>query len=265
MPRVFVSHSSKDRAFVEREILPLLQGQGIDTWFSTDDISSASEWERNIRAGLQSCDWFLVVLSPRSAASQWVKAELQWAFDNRNGRIVPVLIDTYCPSDFHLLLGSIQHIDYSQNPEEGRRRLLQIWGIEYEHERSPHELRLVQSPTGLQGSIFPVKGRMILGRSPAAAGQPECTMIRIDDRCLSQRHAEITLREDGTVLLVDLTSHNGTFVNGKLVRAPLVLRDGDEIRLGMNLLVYRRFADGGGSLGMNTEDVLGQQPVARDG
>ena len=61
---VFVSHSSRDRGFVEREIIPLLQRHGVGTWYSKDDIETASEWERTIRQGLETCDWFLVVLSP---------------------------------------------------------------------------------------------------------------------------------------------------------------------------------------------------------
>jgi len=240
MPRVFISHSSEDRGFVEREIVSLLRRKGIPTWYSTDDISSASEWETTIRAGLQSCDWFLIVLSPRSLASPWVKAELQWAFDNRSGRIVPVLMEPCRPADFHLLLGSIQHVDYTRNPEEGRQKLLNVWGIEYEHERSPHELRLVQSPSSLQGSIFPITGRTIVGRVPEV-DDPDCATIFLDDSCLSRRHMEITPLENGTVLLRDLNSRNGTFVNDELIRDPVVLADGDEIRLGMNLLVYRRF------------------------
>ena len=39
MPRVFISHSSLDREFVERELIPLVRDHGIDTWYSRDDIA----------------------------------------------------------------------------------------------------------------------------------------------------------------------------------------------------------------------------------
>ncbi|MHC5012350.1 MAG: toll/interleukin-1 receptor domain-containing protein, partial [Planctomycetota bacterium] len=64
MPRVFISHSSKDQGFVEKELVPTLHAHGIDTWYSTAHIRSAREWETAIREALHACDWFLVVLSP---------------------------------------------------------------------------------------------------------------------------------------------------------------------------------------------------------
>ncbi len=56
--RVFISHATLDRGFVEGEIVSLLQSHGIETWFSTDSIRGADEWQRRIRAGLEGCDWF---------------------------------------------------------------------------------------------------------------------------------------------------------------------------------------------------------------
>jgi hypothetical protein len=73
--RVFVSHSSQDRQFVEREIIEPLRKHGLQTWYSTDDIDTATQWESEIQEGLESCDWFLVALSPHSIRSRWVKAQ----------------------------------------------------------------------------------------------------------------------------------------------------------------------------------------------
>jgi hypothetical protein len=129
MVRVFLSHSTKDRAFVERELLRLLQAQGIDTWYAPDDISTAQEWERRIREGLQTCDWFLIVLSPRSAASLWVQAELHWAVNPRWGRIVPVLLESCDPMAFHLRLQMLQYVDFSQATPAARQKLLATWGL----------------------------------------------------------------------------------------------------------------------------------------
>ena len=56
----------------------------------------------------------------------------------------------------------------------------------------------------------------------------------------SRRHAEVRPAGDGW-LLVDLGSTNGTRVNGDRV-VQHVLQDGDEVRLGDVVLVYRRSA-----------------------
>ncbi len=48
---------------------------------------------------------------------------------------------------------------------------------------------------------------------------------------ISKRHSRIVLR-DGKFIIVDLKSTNGTFVNGKRINAPVVLKDADKIYIG---------------------------------
>lgn len=57
--------------------------------------------------------------------------------------------------------------------------------------------------------------------------------VVIDDRLVSRHHAEIQ-RERGQYTLHDRGSRNGTFVNGQRVSGPHVLRDGDEIQIGLD-------------------------------
>ena len=82
----------------------MLRAHGVATWYAEEDIPTAEKWEESIRRGLESCDWFLVVMSPRSLASRWVKAEVLWAMDERPKRIVPVLLEDCNWHDFHLPL-----------------------------------------------------------------------------------------------------------------------------------------------------------------
>lgn len=127
MPRVFISHSALDRDRVEREIIAPLRTHGIDTWYSKDDIRVAGVWERNIREALEECDWFLVVLTPRSVASEWVQTEVHWALDRRATRVVPVLLEECRPEDLNLRLLRIQHLDFRAPTDETRARLLEVW------------------------------------------------------------------------------------------------------------------------------------------
>jgi pSer/pThr/pTyr-binding forkhead associated (FHA) protein len=55
---------------------------------------------------------------------------------------------------------------------------------------------------------------------------------------VSRHHAELRV-EDGEVVLVDLGSTNGTFVNGQPVRR-VSLNDGTQVTLGRTTLVFRR-------------------------
>jgi hypothetical protein len=62
--------------------------------------------------------------------------------------------------------------------------------------------------------------------------------LRLVDPGVSRHHAELRV-EDGEVVLVDLGSTNGTFVNGQPIRR-VTLADGTQVTLGRTTLVFRR-------------------------
>lgn len=132
MRQVFISHSSRDRKFAEGEIIPVLNRHGVETWYSSDDIVTAAEWEKTIREGLKSCDWFLVVISPRSIESEWVQSEVHWAAEHRWGRIIPVVIEPCDPTELHLKLAMLQYVDFTQDLRAARGKLLATWDIAYD-------------------------------------------------------------------------------------------------------------------------------------
>ena len=130
MPKVFISHSSQDRELVEREIVALLQSHGIETWYSKDSIQTAAQWQRSIEVGLESCDWFLLVMTPRSLDSDWVLAEVTWWMEERKGNFIPVLADDCEWKRFHLFIRQFQYVDFRSGSEETWQKFLQLWGIE---------------------------------------------------------------------------------------------------------------------------------------
>ena len=73
---------------------------------------------------------------------------------------------------------------------------------------------------------------------PVVIGRGGGVQIRVDCRWASRLHCRIA-DIDGDPVLTDLGSRHGTIVNGALVRE-VVLRDGDEIWVGMKRLVVRR-------------------------
>jgi hypothetical protein len=74
-------------------------------------------------------------------------------------------------------------------------------------------------------------GSNVLGRGTDAD-------IRLPDTGVSRKHVDVQL-EDGTVFVEDLGSTNGTLVNGRRVGRQ-ELADGDVIRIGHSVLVYRQ-------------------------
>lgn len=69
----------------------------------------------------------------------------------------------------------------------------------------------------------------VIGRS----GEP----ILLSDQSASRRHAEIR-PSNGSWILTDLNSSNGTYLNGQRILDPSPLKHGDQIRVGSTVLVF---------------------------
>jgi pSer/pThr/pTyr-binding forkhead associated (FHA) protein len=61
--------------------------------------------------------------------------------------------------------------------------------------------------------------------------------IQLQDPFASSRHAKIT-RQGRTLVIEDLSSTNGTYLNEELLNGPAPLHDGDEIRIGDSRFSY---------------------------
>src|SRR5438309_455913 len=112
MALVFISHSSKDRDFIERELIPFLKDRGVEAWYSREAIATSADWERSIREALNLCDWLLVVLTPNSIQSEWVQCEVHWAFEHKKNRVIPLMLSSCDPARLHIKLAKIQYLDY---------------------------------------------------------------------------------------------------------------------------------------------------------
>jgi len=93
-----------------------------------------------------------------------------------------------------------------------------------------------------------------LQRSVVIIGRSDDCHVVVDDRQASRHHARITQTEDGYVL-EDLGSKNGTFLNGQLLAAPAVLKDGDEV--GIAFAAKMDFVDAGATAPLMFNEELG--------
>lgn len=128
---VFLSHSAHDRN-IASQIAEVLRRHGVPVFYSPHNIIGAQEWHDEIGAALARCDWFLLLLSPESVTSEWVKRELMYALikkDRYKGRIVPVLLRDCDLEALSWTLPALQRVDLTRDFEEGCRALLRIWGI----------------------------------------------------------------------------------------------------------------------------------------
>jgi hypothetical protein len=81
------------------------------------------------------------------------------------------------------------------------------------------------------GMDFQVTDAVVLGRSPEAD-------IALEDPYASEFHLRLNNR-DGKLVLTDLGSTNGTYVNGRRVTTPVDLNRGDAVQVGKTVMEVR--------------------------
>ena len=77
---------------------------------------------------------------------------------------------------------------------------------------------------------------------------------------VSKRHAKI-VQKDGRFVVLDLKSTNGTYVGGKRIAAPVVLKPNEEVAIGDYLLRVQPLDEGGGDY---ADDGGEEPPVEQD-
>lgn len=126
MPRAFISYCSADVRFVEDYVLPWLDAVRIEAWFAPHAIRPSQDWERAILSGLDSSDWFIVVLSSKTPDSVWVRKEIDLALQKLPNRVVQLRLGECDSEGLDPRLAAVQHIQCDPaDPVAGIRRLVQ--------------------------------------------------------------------------------------------------------------------------------------------
>jgi adenylate cyclase len=69
-------------------------------------------------------------------------------------------------------------------------------------------------------------------------GRSEDSDFVITDRWISRNHAMLQAMDNGEMYLIDLGSRNGSFLNGRRVGIPVIIKSGDRLTFGQTELVY---------------------------
>lgn len=88
---------------------------------------------------------------------------------------------------------------------------------------------VIVEPRDVRGHSFTLSNTLSIGRATDA------DISMPDDTYMSGKHASLEIRPDG-VWIIDFTSTNGTFVNGRRVTGDCSVRKGDRIQAGSVVL-----------------------------
>ncbi|HEY8582955.1 MAG TPA: FHA domain-containing protein [Capillimicrobium sp.] len=92
------------------------------------------------------------------------------------------------------------------------------------------QLVVERAPGHEPGLAYDIGDGAVMGRGDAAE-------IRLEDPFASSRHARL-LRQGGVVVIEDMGSTNGTYLNEELLSGPQPLHPGDRIRIGDSEFTY---------------------------
>ncbi|HZU52080.1 MAG TPA: toll/interleukin-1 receptor domain-containing protein [Sphingomicrobium sp.] len=87
----FLSYSRADQDFALRFARDL-RANGVAIWVDQLDIRPSEHWDRAIERAVRDCRGLVVIVSPRSAASDNVADEISFAIDHRKS-VLPVMIE----------------------------------------------------------------------------------------------------------------------------------------------------------------------------
>ncbi len=104
-------------------------------------------------------------------------------------------------------------------------------GISLRRRRKEGSKVVVVRSDSQQGLELEVRDVTVLGRSDEAD-------VLLDDPYASEFHMRLVASENGLVLH-DLGSTNGTYVNGRRITAPTTMRRGDTIQVGKTVMEVR--------------------------
>ena len=125
MEKVFLSYSRKDIDFA-RKLAGDLEKAGYDVWWDITDLRGGDDWVSTIPAAIAASRYMVVVLSPNSIESEWVRKEYTQALNLRK-KIVPIML---VPCSVPFSLNTINFVNFALGEyEDNFKNLLSPLGF----------------------------------------------------------------------------------------------------------------------------------------
>jgi formylglycine-generating enzyme required for sulfatase activity len=123
MSDVFISYKKTDFPAAER-LVRSLRAQGLSIWWD-ENLTARSAWDVEIEREISAAAAVLVLWTPRSVESEWVRTEAHYA--SEHGKLIPVLLET-CTIPLAFLLRQTVNLSAWQAEADHRHwRKLLAW------------------------------------------------------------------------------------------------------------------------------------------
>ena len=120
----------------------------------------------------------------------------------------------------------------------------------------PGQYQLTMRSGPNPGTVYALEGDQI------GIGRDSSNEIAVNDAEVSRRHSRLSF-QGGKYVLEDMGSTNGTFVNGQRLTGPRVLKSGEVVSLGEQIVfVYEAVESDPGATVVSTRNMPEPRPVA---
>ena len=123
-PSLFLCHASEDKPFVD-QLARELDRRALFAWYDKREIFVGDSIVEKVNSGLQSSDFLIAVLSPRSVSKPWVVREMSSSLmrqlRDKGIRILPLVIET---CEIPPLFVDLKYADFRESFDAGVRELV---------------------------------------------------------------------------------------------------------------------------------------------
>jgi hypothetical protein len=125
--KVFISYSGADEKLAD-ELRIALARHDIEVWNPASQIAPGENWGLKYGKALQNSDAVVVLVSPESVKSDWVRHEIEYALSSPQfrDRLVPVIVKP--TEEMPWILSKQQVIRATKNSDETARRIADALG-----------------------------------------------------------------------------------------------------------------------------------------
>ncbi len=129
--QAFLSYAHKDETLA-RTLAAELRAAGLAVWIAADGIQPGEKWAEAIDRGLSESGIFIVLLTPNSATSKWVKHEIYLAIQAHmrdEMQIFPLKMTACDDRAFPASLSAFQFVSFESDYAQGRQTLFKQLGV----------------------------------------------------------------------------------------------------------------------------------------
>jgi TIR domain/WD domain, G-beta repeat len=167
---VFLSHSGQDRAYVATLADHLIR-ESVPAWYA-DNLDPGDQFEAMIRAKIDECKAFVVVLTPAAIASRWVTGEIMYALDAHK----PIIALRLATCELPVPLRGYHYEDVRGGKLPSTRCLLRLSALVQADASTTQRLATVTEASGREQPRQPVRAAEIEERGGQAP--PEAPAVR---------------------------------------------------------------------------------------